>query len=43
MTDNEIKKALECCIKAELNEDCKKLECPFFDYKLDICKYIDNE
>ena len=37
MTDNEIIKALECCCEAELNEDCKKLKCPFFDYELDNC------
>ena len=29
MTDNEIIKALECCKKAKLNQDCLDLKCPF--------------
>ena len=40
MTDNEIIKALECCCEAELNEDCKKLKCPFFDYEIDNCTNV---
>ena len=29
MTDNEIIKALECCKKAKINQDCVVLKCPF--------------
>ena len=28
-TDEEIIKALECCVKGETTHDCLKLECPF--------------
>lgn len=28
MTDNEIIKALECCIKAKYHEDCEEMKCP---------------
>lgn len=40
MTDNEIIKALECCCEAKLNEDCKKLKCPFFDYEIGNCTNV---
>ena len=30
MTDAEIIKALECCLKAETGSDCEKLNCPAF-------------
>ena len=40
MTDNEIIKALECCIKAETIDDCERLKCPACD---DIgCRFFDN-
>ena len=29
MTDNEIMKALKCCRKAKINQDCVVLKCPF--------------
>ncbi len=30
MQDNDIKKALECCRKANNFDDCKKLQCPLY-------------
>ena len=39
MTDNDIKKALECCMKSTSRRDCEELHCPahekrgcYFDY-----------
>lgn len=43
MNDKDIIKALECCTKAKLNDDCKRLQCPFFDVRLDVCKYVNFE
>ena len=43
MTDKEIIKALECCIKAKTNADCEALKCPFYDNEIDICMYVNNE
>lgn len=43
MTDKEIVKALECCIKAKTNADCEALKCPFYDNEIDICMYVNNE
>lgn len=43
MTDKEIIKALECCIEAELTEDCKKLKCPFFDNEIYNCMNVGDE
>ena len=31
MTDDKIIKALECCMKSERREDCKKLHCPAYE------------
>lgn len=30
LTDNEIKKALECCIKAKTESDCTEYGCPYY-------------
>ena len=38
LTDNEIIKALECCIKAEICDDCKTLGCPA--YRKEGCYYL---
>ena len=43
MTDNDIIKALECCSKAKLNDDCRKLKCPFFDAAIDMCGVLNSE
>lgn len=43
LTDKEIIKALECCIKAKTNADCEALKCPFYDNEIDICMYVNNE
>lgn len=43
MTPKEVKKALECCIKAKTNADCEALKCPFYDNEIDICMYVNNE
>lgn len=43
MTGEEIKKALECCIKAKTSADCEALKCPFYDNEIDMCMYVDNE
>lgn len=43
LTDKEIKKALECCSKAKTNEDCKKLECPFYDDAIEMCGVLNSE
>ena len=40
MTDNEIIKALECCVKSETTDDCKRLACPAFGK--DGCIYINR-
>ena len=31
MTDNDIIKALECCLKTETLADCLKIECPYIE------------
>lgn len=43
LTDEEIKKALECCSKAEIYADCEKMKCPLFLGLSRGCKYVDNE
>lgn len=43
MEDREIIKALECCAKAKLNDDCRKLKCPFFDDAIDMCGVLNSE
>ena len=40
MTDNKIVKALECCSKAEIYDDCKKMKCPLFLGLSMGCKYV---
>ena len=43
LSDSEIIKALECCAKAKLNDDCRKLKCPFFDDAIDMCGVLNSE
>ena len=43
MTDNKIVKALECCSKAEIYDECKKMKCPLFLGLSMGCKYVDKE
>ena len=42
-TDSDIKRALECCSKAEIYADCKKMKCPLFLGLSRGCKYVDKE
>jgi hypothetical protein len=43
LTDTEIVKALECCVKAKTNADCEKLKCPFWIKKIGMCRYVNCE
>ena len=43
MTDNEIKKALECCAKSKTNSDCRELKCPFYDDSIGMCGTLNSE